>query len=347
MSFTLTMMEFILLIFGAIVVGITIHFFAAGRKRKTAENSDNQSMGGEWHQKYESDIALREAQIADLQQQLRTAEENAAGFLKEAEELRLRNAALQSEIETLRKKAEDLENETKAVFSPATAVSQMPEKADYLDQLLFTQSRLMEQNEKITQVLGSLEVLKEREEKQRQILRDNAELVAQISRMRGELTEKEREINNMKQKEHLTKEMASMLDTAYAEFNTLQHTIKQLESKLTVSRMAGLEYEDIKDEYSRLMKEVEAYRTKTLSLTTENQQLHQELTAIKEKLNESDFHRQQLQKRITHLSELNADLQLVAEANKKLEGQLKQIGKLENMLNTIAEERGIHLRGDA
>jgi hypothetical protein len=41
---------------------------------------------------------------------------------------------------------------------------------------------------------------------------------------------------------------------------------------------------------------------------------------------------------------LNADLQLVADANKKLEGQLKQIGKLESMLNIIGKERAGFMR---
>ena len=32
-------------------------------------------------------------------------------------------------------------------------------------------------------------------------------------------------------------------------------------------------------------------------------------------------------------------MQAVADANKKLEGQLKRIGELESMLNVVAEER--------
>jgi hypothetical protein len=36
---------------------------------------------------------------------------------------------------------------------------------------------------------------------------------------------------------------------------------------------------------------------------------------------------------------MNNDMQTVAEANKKLEGQLKRIGELESMLNMVSEER--------
>jgi chromosome segregation ATPase len=182
-------------------------------------------------------------------------------------------------------------------------------------------------------------MLKEREEKQRQILRDNEELAAEINKVKSELANKESEIGTMKQKEHLTREMASMLDAAYGELNSLQQTIRQLEVKLTDSKMASLEYEDIKDEYSRLSADMENYRSKASALAAENQVLQQELTAMRDKFKESDFHRHQLQKRILHLGELNTDLQKVADANKKLESQMKQIGKIENMLNTIAEER--------
>ena len=49
--------------------------------------------------------------------------------------------------------------------------------------------------------------------------------------------------------------------------------------------------------------------------------------------------RQQLQKKVAYLEELNNDMQEVADAHKKLEGQLKRVGELESMLNVVAEER--------
>ena len=85
-------------------------------------------------------------------------------------------------------------------------------------------------------------------------------------------------------------------------------------------------------------------RAKMAALSNENQQLQAQLLQLQDKLKESNFHRQQLQKRITHLEELNKDLQIVADANKKLEGQLKRIGELESMLNIVAEERAELMR---
>lgn len=341
MSLTLNMIEFILLIFGAIVLGVTIHLIISGRgsRKQKALAMETLQERDEWKSKYMTDIVARDKEISVLQQQLHESDQTAAAFARQSEELRQHNSKIESVIEQLEKKIADLEKENNETVPQLTPVMGTANKGDYLDQVLFAQSRLMEQNEKINQAINSLQILKEREEKQRQILRDNEELASEISRVKKELATKENEISSMKQKEHLTREMASMLEGAYGELNTLQLTIKQLETKLTASKMASLEYEDIKDEYSRLGKEVENYRSRASALAAENQVLQQELTTLRDKYKESDFQRQQLQKRITYLGELNSDLQMVADANKKLESQMKQIGKIENMLNTIAEER--------
>ena len=64
-----------------------------------------------------------------------------------------------------------------------------------------------------------------------------------------------------------------------------------------------------------------------------------EFTNSLDKLREANFQRQQLQKRVAYLEELNEDMKAVADANKKLEGQIRRIGELESKLNMVAEER--------
>lgn len=342
MSLTLNMIELSLLLFGAIVLGITLHYiFSSGGNRKQKKLAiETQQERDQWQAKYQEEIDQKDKEIAGLHQQYLQSEQTAATFARQADELRQHNTKIESVIEQLEKKIAEMEKANNEPVPQLTPVLGTSNKGDYLDQVLFAQSRLMEQNEKINQAINSLQILKEREEKQRQILRDNEELAAEINKVKTELQNKENEISAMKQKEHLTREMASMMDSAYSELNTLQHTIRQLEAKLTASKMASLEYEDIKDEHSRLSKEAENYRSRVSALAAENQVLQQELTALRDKFKETDFQRQQLQKRITYLGELNADLQMVADANKKLENQMKQIGKIENMLNTLADDRG-------
>ena len=78
---------------------------------------------------------------------------------------------------------------------------------------------------------------------------------------------------------------------------------------------------------------------KANNLVVENQNLQLLLSDLEDKLREANFHRQQLQKRATYLEELNSDLQVVSDTNKKLESQLRRVGELESMLNMVAEER--------
>ena len=59
----------------------------------------------------------------------------------------------------------------------------------------------MEHNQKINQLLGNIDMIKEKEEMQREMLKVNEELSAQINAMRLQLTEKEIEISNSRQKE--------------------------------------------------------------------------------------------------------------------------------------------------
>ena len=185
------MLEIVLLLFGAVVLGITIHFFVTSRKSlkaTTREMGKNTLVKNEWKLKYLNDIELKDKEISTLKQQLQEAEENSNIFSIEAEELRLQNNKFEEIIDKLEKKVEDFERTPPP--PPPVQVVQTPSKSDYLDQVLVAQSRLMEQNQKINQMLGSLEIIKEKEEKQRQVLRDNAELSAQINRMRGEIQKK-------------------------------------------------------------------------------------------------------------------------------------------------------------
>lgn len=335
-SLILSVPEVILLLFGAVILGITIHFFITSRRslRATTKEMEKGSLAqNEWKLRYLNDIELRDKEISSLKQQLREAEENANIYSIEADEMRRQNSKLETEISTMQKTA---------VITPTHTVHH--EKIDYLEQLRLAQSNLMEQNQKINLLLGNLDMLKEKEEKQREILRDNAELSVQINTMRLEISEKEKEIHNIRQKEQLTKEMTSMLDSAYNEFNVLQSKIQKLEAQLNSSRMVNMEYENLKEEHNKLSRDFEDIRVKSTATSTENQQLQVQLMETEDKLREANFQRQQLQKRVAYLEELNTDLQVVSDANKKLETQLRRIGELESMLNVVSEERDLLMR---
>jgi len=200
---------------------------------------------------------------------------------------------------------------------------------------------LLEHNEKINQLLENIGVAKDNEEKQKLMEEENEGLMNQIKDLKYILSEKEIEIHNIRQKENLTKEMTSMLDSAYSEFNTLQSKMQKLESQLSSSKMISLEYEDLKEAHINVLRQYEDYKAKLQAMTTENQELTLRLNEMEDKFRDANFQRQQLQKRVSYLEELNSDLQVVADANKKLEHQLRRIGELESMLNVVSEENQV------
>lgn len=330
-TLSLSVIEIIVLMLGAITLGITIHFFIVSRKSlKDATSDITGKLNKElevWKLKYFNDTELRDKELDKLRKQLADAEENCNIYSIEAEEMRIVNKKLQTEMESMRKKA------------PLQSTAAQAEKPDYIEQLRLAQSSLLEHNEKINQLLGQIDIVKETEERQQEIIKTNEELSSQIDDLRFRLSQKEKEINNIRQKEHLTTEMNAMLDSAYSDFNVLQDKMHKLESQVNVSKKINLEYEELKEVQLKMTRDFEEQKLKYQAVVEEARRLRQEVTETEDKLKESDFQRQQLQKRVAYLEELNNDMQAMADTNKKLEGQLKRIGELESMLNVIAEER--------
>jgi DNA repair exonuclease SbcCD ATPase subunit len=329
-QFSLTYVEFVFLIACAITLGITIHFFIVSRR--SLNNSSLEASGKpkreleEWKLRYFNDIESRDRELDQLRKKFADTEENNEINVIEADEMRKLNKKLQAEIELLRK----------TPVPPATTTA---EKPDYIDQLRRAQSSLLEHNEKINILLSQIDLVKETEEKQQEIMKSNEELNEQISELKRMLSQKEKEVVNIRQKEQLSTEMNSMIDSAYSEFNVLQEKIHKLESQVNASKMMNMEYEDLKEAHYRMTKDFEEIKKKYTVSNNENKNLLEELTETEDKLKEANFQRQQLQKRVAYLEELNNDMQAVADANKKLENQLRRIGELESMLNVVAEER--------
>jgi chromosome segregation ATPase len=326
-NLSLSIVEIIVLMLGAITLGITIHFFITSRRSINSSPKEIEKASKaleEWKLRYFNDTELRDKELTNLRKKLEESEENGNINSIEADEMRKLNKKLKAEIEVLQK------------TKPAAAEK---EKPDYIQQLRQAQSSLLEHNEKINLLLGQIDIVKETEEKQQEILKINEELSGQIDDLKFMLSQKEKEISNTRQKEQLTNEMTSMIDSAYNEFNVLQDKIQKLESQVNASKRLNLEYEDLKENHYRISQDYEEQKKKYSATVSENKQLLEELTETEDKLKEANFQRQQLQKKVAYLEELNNDMQAVSDANKKLEGQLKRVAELESMLNVVAEER--------
>lgn len=323
---SLSVIEIIVLMLGAITLGVTIHFFISSRKSMNA--SLTEMTGGktkaeltEWKLRYFNDTESRDKEIIELKKRLTEAEENANIFSIEAEEMRKLYKKTKTEIEDLQQKNNSGDTQR------------------YIEQLRKAQESLLEHNNKITELLNQVDIVKDSEAKQRELIDINENLSAEIEELKLKLYKKEKEINTAKQKQELTSEMTSMLDSAYNEFNTLQEKLQKLESQMNTSRKMNLQYEDLQEEHYKVMSELDEHKEKYIAVAEENKELQELLTETEIKLKEANFQRQQLQKKVAYLEELNNDMQLISDANKKLETQLKRIGELESMLNIVSEER--------
>ena len=327
-NLSLSIIEIVVLMLGAIILGITIHFFITSSRSLTSSPKETDKISKaleEWKLRYFNDTEVRDKELTRLRKRLEEVEEDNDINLIEADEMRKLNKTLKLEIETIQKAP-----------PPPAAVK---EKTDYVQQLRQAQDSLLEHNEKINQLIGQIDIVKETEEKQQKTQKINEELAGQIDELKLMLSEKEKEISNTRQKEQLTNEVTSMIDSANNEFNVLQDKMKKLEGLVNASKRINLEYQDLKEDNHRLSKDYEEQKIKYTTIVSENKQLLEELTETEHKLREANYQRQQLQKKVTYLEELNNDMQGVAEAHKKLEGQLKKVSELESMLNVIAEER--------
>jgi DNA repair exonuclease SbcCD ATPase subunit len=328
-TLTLSVFEIIFLFVCAIMVGVVIHFFIVTRRSLNKSFKDAKKARGldEWKLKYFNDIEIKDKELDELKRKHLEESENSKIYQMEVEELRRQQKKLTSELESLR------EMKTQMQGAPVAT------KTDYFEQLRLAQQSLIDHNEKISQLLDQVDVIKETEEKSQEIQRNNEELSDQIKDLKYMLDEKESEINQIRQKEHLTKEMNSMLDSAYSEFNVLQTKMKKLESQLTSSKMVNIEYEDLKESHYKMSRDYDDAKSKVAHYMQENQALQIQLNKTEDKLSEANLQRQQLQKKVAYLDELNRDLQQMSDANKKLEGQLRRMGELESMLNLVEEER--------
>lgn len=324
-NLSLSVFEISFLFICAVMVGVAVHFFIINRRRLNKEMEETVRPGlgiDDKKIKYLNEMDAKNKELEEQKHLLFEAEENNKIYLLEIEEMRKQVRKANSELEG-----------SKSIKPVAES------RPDYFNQLRQAQESLLEHNEKISLLLEQVDVIKESEEKNMEIQRSNKELNTQINDLKYMLEEKEGEIEQIKQKEHLSKEMTSMLDNAYSDFNILQTKIQKLESQLSSSKMVNIEYEDLKEAYYKMVKDLDESKNKVNHFMQENQSLQIELARTEDKLSEANQQRQQLQKKVAYLEELTNDLHQMSEANKKLENQMKKIGELESRLNIVAEER--------
>jgi chromosome segregation ATPase len=327
LSITVGIIEILIFMLGAMALGFFVHFFMSSRTTLPPSVSEPSVLaesaihdGEDWQGKYYELLEINE----ELQ--------NSAEESKSNEEL------AQIEIEELRKEldAADAAREANEKRIEIPALDNQAE--DYLTRLKMAHEGLKEHNRDINAVLEQIEQLKRSEQRTVDTIKANELLQARIQELQQQLLNKESEEKLVQQQEFLLSEMKERLDTAYTDFNSLREKLLQLETRVGHSGRS-FEYDELQQSHFRLTKEFDELKLRHISMLEENQRLARLLTDTEEKLRESNFQRQQLQKKNSFLEELNQDMQLINEQNKKLENQLKRMSEIELMLSRVSAKK--------
>lgn len=166
----------------------------------------------------------------------------------------------------------------------------------------------------------------------------------EIEELQALLDDKEAELQNVKQQLAASQKMATRIDDVYREFEELQLKISGLEKQAKGASELAIELDDMREAHKQIKKELTRKHDKLQEAVDENGRLHRVLSETEDKLAEANLQRQQLLKKVQYLENLHTEFQQVADANKKLQNELRRIGELESMLSMVSDERDILLK---
>jgi chromosome segregation ATPase len=325
-SLTVRLPEIIIFLLVALILGIAIHYFWTSRhsmKIQASVPDEGINDNDNWKLKYYTDMEIQEKTLQQLRERLSEAEENEKIYQLEAEELR-------EQVELLKEKLSRAEAQTAKAESQ---IKPLTVEEDYLQQLKYAQDNLFQYNQHINKLLQQIQMLKESEKKYLDLQHQHSHLNEQMSILQRQLAEKDTEINRILQEQRLVLEMNERMDKAYADFSKMQEKLRKLEQYLDQPHSKRIEYEQLQESYFKLSREFDEVKGKQIALFEENQRMSRILADTEDKLKEANFHRQQYQKKMLFLEELNRDLQDATEQHKKMESQLRRISEMDAILS--------------
>lgn len=306
-SINLALIEFIVLPMVVIIFGVTVYFFIKSRKT--------------------------------LQETLRTAKKTAAieKAKKEKQDSFKNSAVIELGEQLTRMRNEPVVPKQERVELPSKKSIHKEEMAvQDLKNTIAQQQRMLD---------SYLQKVEELENEGKEELNARIEeLEMKVEELMGSIEEKDESIKDLTQQAFAGQRMTSKIEEVYQEFEQLQIKIGTLEKQASRANNLAIELEDTKYSYEQVHREILRKQEKMEELMEENQRMRIQMDELEDKLSEANLQRQQLQKKVQFLTELNNDMQGMADTNKKLQTELRRIGELESMLNMMAEERDFLLR---
>ena len=212
--------------------------------------------------------------------------------------------------------------------APSTAVAPVPDVLHDLKQTIHKQQKTLDQ---LLSRVNKLDAAEEQSETE----------AAAAARA---LEEREAELQKTKQQLSMSQKVASRVTEVYEEFDLLQQKLAELEESAGRTTKLELELDDMQQAYVQLQKEATRKQDKLQDAVNAAQALRDQLADTEDKLSEISLQRQQLQKRVQMLENMNSELQQTSDVNKKLKTELRRIAELESMLSLVSDERDILLK---
>ena len=158
------------------------------------------------------------------------------------------------------------------------------------------------------------------------------------------LQEKEAELERTRQQLSASQKVAGRVTEVYREFDLLQQKMAELEESASKANELAMELDDVQQAYLQAKKDLMRTQEKLHTAVEENSQLHQQLADTEDKLSEANLQRQQLQKKMQLLENLNTELHHMSDANQKMKNELRRIAELESLLSLVSDERDLLLK---
>lgn len=305
-AINLTLIEFIVLPLVVVIFAATLYFFIKSRQslKETLLATKKNATAGIKKDKQES---FKRSSAAELEQQFAKMRYEASQFTQEKAETPLKKYTHKEEI---------------AVHDLKNTIAQQQKMLD-----------------------SYLRKVEDLENEGREELNSKIEdLEKKVDELTGVVEEKDEEIKELHQQALDGQRMAAKIEEVYREFEQLQQKMSVLEKQASRANNLAIELEDAKYSYEQVHKELLRKHEKLEETMEENQRMRNQMNEMEDKLSEANLQRQQLHKKVQFLTDLNNDMQSIADTNKKLQTELRRIGELESMLNMMAEERDFLLR---
>jgi len=162
--------------------------------------------------------------------------------------------------------------------------------------------------------------------------------------LRRQLERKEAEVRELRQQVELNHKLQTHFEEVQAGYEELQLKVQKMEQQAWHAAEISIKLDSLEQEKEQLERTVHKKEEKIRELSVENGRLHELLNETEDKLSEANLQRQQLNKKVQFLEEINSDIQQMTDANRKLRSELRRVAELESMLNLITEERDALLK---